>query len=215
MKGFQANGIGNIDYVVLAGGMAKMPLVADFFVGKGVDRNQIHIAGGNLRNPNEAISLGLAEDIEPEKLNLARPSYDLVLKWQDDLSGQSGVEKIYAAYSPLYESINVNGYPCFRLDSIAEIPSGATVDLRVVDPRNNQELDFRNKDTRETKEVYFWGRDFRHLVLYPSGYMVVQHAGTEQFRIASWPFGRFNQFVDIEVKEKYEPYEPVPMDDLR
>ena len=215
IQGFLDSGLSKVDYVVLAGGMARMPLLADIFVEKGVDRHKIHIAGASVGNPNEAISLGLAEDLEPDKLNLARPSFDLVFKWHRKSTGETGEVKIYSAYSPLYESTSLEGYPCFRWDSKAGIPPEAVVDLKVIDPRGGEQLEFRVKDTKDTKEIYFWMHEFKHLVLYPSGHMIVRHSGTDKIRVANWPFGRFNPYVDIEVFKEYEPYQPTPMDDLR
>ena len=214
IKEFLASGLSKVDYVVLAGGMARMPLVSEMFVNKGVPRNKIHIAGGSVGNPNEAISLGLAEDLEPDKLNLARPSFDLVFKWHNMFNDERGEVKIFSAYSPLYDSRSSEGYPCFRWDSKADIPPAAVVDLHVVDPRTGQELKFRVEGTRETKELYFTMHEFKHLALYPNGHLILRHSGTERIRVANWPFGRFNPYVDIEVV-RYEPYEPVPMDDLR
>lgn len=215
IQGFLNSALSKVDYVILAGGMARMPLISDLFVKNGVPRHKIHIAGASVGNPNEAISLGLAEDLEPDKLNLARPSFDLVFKWYKTATDESGEVKIYSAYSPLYDSKSLEGYPCFRWDSKSGIPSGAVVDLKVIDPRGGQELKFRVKDTRNEKEIAFWMHEFKHLVLYPSGYMVVRHSGVERIRVANWPFGRFNPYVDIEVFKEYEPYEPKPMDDLR
>ena len=215
IQGFLDSALDKVDYVVLAGGMARMPLVAELFARKGVPSHKIHIAGESVGNPNEAISLGLAEDLEPDKLNLARPSFDLVFSWHQDSTGDHGEEKIYSAYSPLYESTSTEGYPCFRWTSKANIPPTAVVDLKVIDPRGGEELEFRVKDTRETTDICFRMHDFKHLVLYPSGYMIVRHAGTDRIRVVNWPFGRFNRFVDIEVFKEYEPYQPVPMDDLR
>lgn len=215
IQGFLDSALSKVDYVVLAGGMARMPLVTEMFINRGVPSNKIHIAGASVGNPNEAISLGLAEELEPDKLNLARPSFDLVLKWHDEYRDESGETKIYSAYDPLYDSNWMDGYPSFRVDSIPSIPSAALVELKVVDPRSGQELQFRVKDTREIAEICFNSYEFKHLVMYPSGHMVVKHAGTDKIRVANWPFGRFNPFVDIEIDAPYIPYEPVPMGDLR
>ena len=89
-----------IDYVLLAGGMSRVPAVAerlrrmfppaDVYLEAGVD-------------PQEVIAAGLSETIGYDRLNLHRPGFDFVLEWGDGASGNVRRETLYRAYTPFYQ----------------------------------------------------------------------------------------------------------------
>lgn len=199
-----------IDHVVLAGGMAPMVSIRETFVAKGVSPSVIEIAGGANGNPNEAISLGLAEDLEPDQLNLARPSFHLNVRWEATYRDETGVVRIYNAYSPLYEERNTNGTPCFRWSGGADLPQSAIGYVKVEDPRTGEELEFRIQGTRDTtKEIYFNLQNLKHIVLYPNGWLLVQSDRLTRIRVANWPFGDYSKYVDIELEDGHAPESPL------
>jgi hypothetical protein len=205
-----------LDHVVLAGGMAPMLAIREDFVTRGVDASVIEIAGGSNGNPNEAISLGLAEDLEPDQLNLARPSFHLNIRWESKYTDETGVVRVYDAYSPLYDENNTSATPCFRWTGDSDLPKSGTIGfLKVEDPRTGEELQFRIKDTRDTtKEIYFENSRLRQIVLYPNGWLLVQSDQLTKFRVANWPFGDYSKYVDIELEDGHTPEDPLPWADV-
>lgn len=205
----------NIDYVVLAGGMAPMKAITDRFLEQGVPRHKIHIAGGTLGSPNEAISRGLAEDLSTQRLNLARPAFDLEIEWHNQYTGASGNITIYEAYSPLYESESAGMIPSFRWQPFpGQIPSAASGILRVVDKRSGEQINFRDINSQETVlELSFLGESLRHLTLAPNGNLQIMGRGSSlhQARVQSWPLPRRNgaRSVMITRRDSYQPYEPM------
>ncbi|GIJ48291.1 hypothetical protein Val02_51770 [Virgisporangium aliadipatigenens] len=85
----------DVRYVVLAGGMSRIPVVrrrlremlpdAEFFDGAGVPAD-------------EAVVAGLTDESGVDAVNLYRPSFDVTLHWGDD-----GALPLFEAYSPLFE----------------------------------------------------------------------------------------------------------------
>ncbi len=204
-----------IDHVVLAGGMAPMMAIREEFVARGVTPSVIQIAGGSSGNPNEAISLGLAEDLEPDQLNLARPSFHLNVLWNDDYRDETGVVRIYNAYSPLYEEKTTSGTPCFRWTGDSDLPKSAIGYVKVEDPRTGEELEFRIQGTRDTtKEIYFNLQNLKQIVLYPNGWLLVRSDRLTRIRVANWPFGDYSKYVDIELEDGHTPEDPLPWADV-
>lgn len=200
----------SIDHVVLAGGMAPMLAIREDFVARGVDSSVIEVAGGSNGNPNEAISLGLAEDLEPDQLNLARPSFHLNIRWESQYTDKFGAVRIYNAYSPLFEENNTNGTPCFRWEGDSDLPKSAIGYLKVEDPRTGEELEFRIQGTRDTtKEIYFNLQSLKRIVLYPNGWLLIQSDQLTKIRVANWPFGEYSKYVDIELGDSHSPENPL------
>lgn len=87
-----------IDFVLLAGGMSRVPsvgrMLADMF-----PRAEVSSDAGVPSD--EAIVAGLAETASYERINLHRPPFHFVLEYE----GQDGVEQampVYEAHSPFY-----------------------------------------------------------------------------------------------------------------
>jgi hypothetical protein len=86
--------IKEIDYVMLAGGMSRIPYVGERL---GALFPQAEVFDTTSVAPEEAIVAGLANTTEYGRLNLHRPSFDFILEWD------SGQEVIYRAHTPLYD----------------------------------------------------------------------------------------------------------------
>ncbi|WP_328459434.1 Hsp70 family protein [Actinoplanes sp. NBC_00393] len=88
---------GDVDYVLLAGGMSRIPYVerrlGALFPGAQVFDN----AGVQ---PDEAIVAGLADTISYRRLNLHRPGFDFIIEWEE--GGQLRQEILYPAHTPFY-----------------------------------------------------------------------------------------------------------------
>ncbi|MGI6877835.1 Hsp70 family protein [Microbacterium sp. gxy059] len=85
-----------IRYVLLAGGMSRVPMITRAFH-EWFRPEQIHTD----RNPETLIARGLGADRAYDSLNLHRPGFSLVLSWLGD-SGQEHEETLYPAYTPFY-----------------------------------------------------------------------------------------------------------------
>ncbi|WP_084962944.1 Hsp70 family protein [Thermoactinospora rubra] len=86
--------INEIRYVVLVGGMSRIP-----YVGRrlGALFPKAEVFDTTSVAPEEAIVAGLANTTEYGRLNLHRPGFDFILEWD------SGQEVIYRAHTPLYD----------------------------------------------------------------------------------------------------------------
>ena len=89
-----------IDYVLLAGGMSRVPAVSER-LGDMFPRADIYTTAGV--DPQELVAAGLSETIGYDRLNLHRPGFDFVLEWADAETGQVRRETLYTAYTPFYE----------------------------------------------------------------------------------------------------------------
>lgn len=88
----------DIDYVLLAGGMSRVPYV-ERRIGALFPHAQMFNNAGV--QPDEAIVAGLADTAGYDRLNLHRPGFDFLVEW--DEGGQVRQETLYAAYTPFYE----------------------------------------------------------------------------------------------------------------
>ncbi|PZG51460.1 hypothetical protein C1I98_08460 [Spongiactinospora gelatinilytica] len=86
--------VNEIKYVVLAGGMSRIPYVGERL---GALFPRAEVFDTTSVAPEEAIVAGLTNTTEYGRLNLHRPSFDFILEWD------SGQEVIYRAHTPLYD----------------------------------------------------------------------------------------------------------------
>jgi molecular chaperone DnaK (HSP70) len=87
-----------VDYVLLAGGMSRIPYV-ERRIGALFPEAQVFDNAGV--EPDEAIVAGLADTGGYERLNLHRPGFDFILEWQE--GDRSEQHTVYPAYTPFYE----------------------------------------------------------------------------------------------------------------
>jgi Hsp70 protein len=92
----------DVQFVLLAGGMSRMPLIRrrmrELFPAAQVFDQPDGI------EPDEAIVAGLADTVGHDRLSLHRPALDFRLEWHD---GQPRQHLLYAAYTPLYSAHQV------------------------------------------------------------------------------------------------------------
>jgi hypothetical protein len=204
-----------IDYVVLAGGMAKMKAISDMFIEHDVPSHKIHMAGGRSGEPNEAISRGLAEDLSSQRLNLARPAFDLEIEWENFHTGETGNVTIYEAYSPLYAPDSRGMIPSFRWQpNDRDLPSSAHAKLKVVDKRSGEQIDFIDLNDQGLRlELSFAAQSLKHLTLAPNGNLQIigQGAALHEVRVLSWPLPRENGRRQVQVSKRanYTPTAPL------
>jgi molecular chaperone DnaK (HSP70) len=91
-----------IDYVLLAGGMSRIPYV-ERRIGELFPKALVYDAAGVAAD--EAIVAGLADTTGYDRLNLHRPGFDFVLEYTE--GGQRRVQTIYPAYTPFYSPADV------------------------------------------------------------------------------------------------------------
>jgi molecular chaperone DnaK (HSP70) len=118
----------DVDYVLLAGGMSRIPYV----------RRRLQEMFPSARlvatsvEPDEAIVAGLTDTAGYEKINLHRPAFDFILEWD----GGKRHSTLYEAYTPLYEPWQIAsgrtrlGYECRGRD--LALPSAGRAYLRAV-----------------------------------------------------------------------------------
>lgn len=87
----------DIDYVLLAGGMSRVPYV-ERRIGEIFPGAMVYDKAGVPAD--EMIVAGLADPVGYDRLNLHRPGFDFVLEYTKD--GQKRTETIYPAYTPFY-----------------------------------------------------------------------------------------------------------------
>lgn len=124
---------GDIGYVLLAGGMSRIPYVKRWMSTLFPEARVYDNAGVG---PDEAIVAGLAATTGYRRFNLNRPGLDFVVEWEE--AGQTREHPVYRAYSPLYEPWQVTsgrsdlGYERHGRDFPG--PAGADGVLRVRAP---------------------------------------------------------------------------------
>ncbi|MGI5243251.1 Hsp70 family protein [Dactylosporangium sp. CA-139066] len=92
----------DVDYVLLAGGMSRIPYVEQR-IGQEFPQAQVFDNAGVAAD--EAIVAGLADTGSYDRLNLHRPGFDFVVEWEE--GGRRRQEVLYEAYTPLYTAQQV------------------------------------------------------------------------------------------------------------
>ncbi len=91
----------DVQFVVLAGGMSRIPVVArrlaELFA-----KAELHERVGDFLS-DEVVVAGLADTAGYEKISLHRPAFDFVLEWGDGRERRT----LYEAYTPLYDPVQV------------------------------------------------------------------------------------------------------------
>lgn len=94
----------DVDYVLLAGGMSRIPYV-ERRLGALFPQAQVFDNAGV--QPDEAIVAGLADTTSYQRLNLHRPGFDFIVEWEE--YGRTRQEILYPAYTPFYSPQQVFG----------------------------------------------------------------------------------------------------------
>lgn len=197
---------GDIRYVLLAGGMSRIPYIrariqemfpaAEFF-----DRAD--------SEPDEAIVAGLADTVGYERVSMHRPGFDFVLEWD----GGRQRHGLYAAYTPLYEAYQLqNGHSNLgreiRIDASA-LPRQGGGKLRVVSPSGQPVLIKSRGRELDGFEVPF-GHHEVVFKLYCDGRInLTDGAGHDHdLRVDGWPVirGRDSRPEPVPVPDPVVPY---------
>lgn len=198
-----------VDYVVLAGGMAKIPAVRERF-GElcGGDRIWVGADEGPARSgvdSTDMIALGLSYHEDSDRMNLHRPGFDFVLEWIDRDTGESREEVVYRAYTPLYTRFDVYYQNStkyrWRRDSSTPLPTRGEA-LLSVRSLTGERLDFSYNGQRLPGiRMEFGSRDFI-VTLEPNGRVFWCDGGGREgaVRVAQWPVirGRKQESIAIE-----------------
>lgn len=212
-----------IDYVLLAGGMSRVPAVREHFA-TFVPADRIYFGGRG--DPALAIVQGLSEDASYERLNLHRPGFDFVLEWEDESTGEAQSVVVYEAYSPLYtfhqviqtDLVRYAWAPRENQDVVLPKTGVATLRARSVAGLN---IDFRVKSAKGVEsavEFKFGGYAHSSVITFePNGSVFIRDG--QQFetrmKINQWPSirGKGHEAVTAEELPRVEPKaRPVSID---
>jgi actin-like ATPase involved in cell morphogenesis len=95
---------GEVDYIVLAGGMSQIPIIATELQ-KIMPNAKIEFAISKEK-ATSAIVEGVANQVEFANLNVHRPSFDFVMIWMSN-DGKVHEELIFPAFTSLYDSYEI------------------------------------------------------------------------------------------------------------
>ena len=190
-----------IDYVLLAGGMAKVPAVLRS-LSQHFDGDRIYIGAGG--DPSEAIVTGLGERGDYERLNLHRPGFDFILSWIHPDTGVTKERLVYRAHTPLYSAQSVletNSTRYLWRPQPNDLPDMGKGELRV-QSLTGQRIGFRFEDQDGDSLPVWFGRGDFVVTLEPNGRVFFRDSfGREKaMRVAQWPVIRGVGFEAIRME---------------
>lgn len=191
-----------IDFIVLAGGMAQIPKVSEDLQAL-MPKAQIEFATSEPRTSTSAIVLGVANQNEFADLNIHRPNFDFVFSYSD----RSGVEHrnvVYPAFTPLYTPEQVmigDGLLGFSIDwKPKDSPLGGKVYLSI-ETIGGRKVSLRNHDSSEDLELEFEADklDGIRMKIYANGKIVINDRSGRIFvaRVREWPHIRWTSTMDF------------------
>lgn len=95
---------GEVDYIVLAGGMSQIPIISKALQ-KIMPNAKIEFAISKEK-ATSAIVEGVANQVEFANLNVHRPSFDFVMIWMSN-DGKEHEQLIFPAFTTLYDSYEI------------------------------------------------------------------------------------------------------------
>ncbi|WP_458244319.1 Hsp70 family protein [Streptomyces sp. MAI_2237] len=192
---------GDVDYVLLAGGMSQIPLVREeflrYFPHARVEYDQ------SLETPEESVATGLVVRSDRyHRLNLPRPGFDLVLEWRDR-DGRISRELLYPAFQPLYTPDRIfrrEGGLAHRYDGqVPGLTGDTNAALRAVSV-DGKPLDFV-VDGRSMPHLPVMLRRFTDFTfaLKVSGEIYVRDCAYQEsrFRVERWPILRGGERASV------------------
>lgn len=175
----------DVDFVLLAGGMARVPAVARLMerLLPGVD---LHVDAGVA--VDEAIVAGLAETRAYERINLHRPPFDFVLEYVH----QGALQRVpvYDAYSPFYPSFHAWQRDVLRHEwrpRAGALPTTGCGFLRIFTPGGEQVV-LQVEGEEGAIRVPF-GHRSPAVMIHPNGRVVIVdgHQVHASFLVPRWP----------------------------
>ena len=197
----------DVDFVLLAGGMSRVPAVARL-IERVLPGVEVHAQAGKNIPADEAIVTGLGETAAYERINLHRPPFDFVLEYDDGGARESTT--VYSAYSPFYPPYfaaqRSSLYYEWRLRDGA-MPSSGQGLLRIYTPGGDP-IQLRVEDAEGSVEIPF-GHVSPAVRIYPNGRVVVVDGKkrTTTFLVPRWPVirGKDHAILVARHAEKQRP----------
>jgi molecular chaperone DnaK (HSP70) len=192
-----------IDFVVLAGGMAQIKKVeADL---QALMRNAtVERATSDSRSSTSAIVMGVANLNDFADLNIHRPNFDFIVSYLDKF-GLEHRSTLYEAFTPLYLPEQVmRGDLFLGFQSSEWLPPTPALGDKVlisIETIGGRRVTLRNVSLNKDAE----GLEFKadrlsgiRMKLYANGQIVISdnHIGNVTFRVKEWPHIRWNSNVD-------------------
>ncbi len=171
----------DVDFVLLAGGMSRIPYVRQRLAALFPHATVYDDAGGA---PEETVVAGLAGAHGYERIALHRPGFDLVLEWD------GGRHTLYEAFTPLYQPWEVYsghselGYE--RRVLADELPGAGTGLLRVRSTSGRPVALAMDGSTVDGLAVRF-GADVVFRAYADGRISIVDAGGPVRVRCAAWP----------------------------
>jgi molecular chaperone DnaK (HSP70) len=199
---------GDVQYVVLAGGMSRIPAVARRLA-ELLPGAELHERVGEF-HADEVVVAGLADTAGYERISLHRPSFDFVLEWDHGREQRM----LYEAYTPLYDQAQVARGNNFlghswhaRHGDVARDGEGV---LRVQSPTGERvglEIDGAPMDGIP---VRFGSHPFSFKI-YCGGQILVSDGSGRTFgaRVDRWPVVKGHDF-EMKLALSTRPEEPEP-----
>jgi molecular chaperone DnaK (HSP70) len=200
----------DVKYVVLAGGMSRIPLVARR-LGELLPKAELHERVGDYL-ADEVVVAGLADTAGYDKISLHRPAFDFVLEWDHGLQRRL----LYEAYTPLYDPVQVARGNAFlghswhgRYPEVAREGAGV---LRVLSPTGDPvrlELDGQLMDGIR---IDFGSHPFSFKI-YCGGQILISDGSGRRFslRVSTWPVVRGHDYaMKLLLTRVPEESDPVP-----
>lgn len=187
----------DIDYVVLAGGMAQIPIIRDefrrLFPNSSVWLGDSPADIGSQVDTAELIARGLSNNDSYEQMNLHRPGFDFLLSWDDLETGETHEIVVYPAYSPIYTVEQAQSTDLTRFYWHAkehDLPTKGTGRL-MIRSMNGTAVNLKRGQLESEHIEFSFGYNKKDSVIFlePNGRIFVRDTlGREgEIRVGQWP----------------------------
>jgi molecular chaperone DnaK len=202
---------GDVKYIVLAGGMSRIPLVARR-LGEMLPKAELHERVGDFL-ADEVVVAGLADTAGYDKINLHRPAFDFVLEWD----GGRERRMLYEAYTPLYDQVQVARGNTFlghswhaRYPDVAREGTGV---LRVLSPTGDAVRLEVDGTVMDGIQMGFGSHPFSFKIYCGGQILISDGAGRRHaMRVDTWPVVRGHDYAAklllTRVPEESDPMVP-------
>ncbi len=208
----------DVRYVVLAGGMSRIPLVARRLV-ELLPKAELHERVGDLL-ADEVVVAGLADTAGYDKINLHRPAFDFILEWD----GGRERRMLYEAYTPLYDHTQVARGVTFlghdwsnkRYPDVGREGSGV---LRVLSPTGDRVQLELDGEVMDGLRVRFGSKGFSFKIYCGGQILISDGVGRRlSMRVTNWPVVRGADYAMklllTQVREESDPIVPWYYNDI-
>jgi molecular chaperone DnaK len=199
----------DVKYVVLAGGMSRIPAVARR-LGEILPKAELHERVGDFLS-DEVVVAGLADTAGYDKISLHRPAFDFVLEWD----GGKQRKMLYEAYTPLYDQVQVaRGNTFLGHDWHARYPEVAREGMgvvRVISPTGDPVRMEMDGQVMDGIQVRFGGRPFSFKIYCGGQILISDGTGKRHsLRVSTWPVVRGHDYaVKLLLTQVPEESDPV------